>query len=295
MAAGRRRLYFLFLGGSVVPYRDKGGDNMPDKGTTKKVIEVGGGETAGASRETRTYVASDQNKAKARNSRFFAIISWIVAIGFEVGAILVLRRPPVKMAWLIGLIAADLVFAVIGNLLWKGANRYRPASEKEPFRFFVQNQLGAIISVIAFLPLVILILTSKDLKGKQKGLVGAIAVIALLIAGYTGIDFNPPSQEKYAAETNVVQSLTGANHVFWTKYGTKYHLYSDCPHINSSKTEEIYSGTVAQAKELKNITELCATCRLRAEKEKALPIEKTAGAPGSAPPAGGTAATPDND
>ena len=102
------------------------------------------------------------------------------------------------MPWLIALIVADLIFAVIGNLLWKKANRFDPASEKEPFKFFVQNQLGAIIAVIAFLPLVILIFTNKDLKGKQKGLVGAIAVVALLIAGFTGIDFNPPSQEQYA-------------------------------------------------------------------------------------------------
>ncbi|MCX6554008.1 MAG: hypothetical protein NTZ12_03160 [Candidatus Aminicenantes bacterium] len=246
---------------------------MPDKGTLKKVTQVGGGESQSTAREAKPFVASDENKGKAKSLRLFAIISWIVAIGLEVGAILLLRKPPVNTTWLIGLIVADLIFAIIGSLLWKRSNRLNPASEKEKVRFFIQSQLGAIISVIAFLPLVILIFTNKDLKGKQKGIVGAIAVIALLIAGATGIDFNPPSQEKYAQQTAQVESLTGANHVFWTKSGTHYHIYSDCPYINTKRTDEIFSGTVAQAKDLKNITELCSFCENRAEKEKGLPAE----------------------
>lgn len=248
---------------------------MPDMGTKKKLtrVEGGDGSPATTARETRPFVATDESKAKAGKFRLFAIISWIVAIGLEVGAILLLRKPPVKMTWLIVAIAADLVFAVIGNLLWKKANRFDPASEKDTFRFFVQNQLGAIIAVIAFLPLVVLIFTNKDLKGKQKGLVGAIAVVALLIAGVTGIDFNPPSQEQYAAQTEKAESLSpsGTNLVYWTKSGTHYHLYSDCPYINSKKTNEIFEGTVAQARELKNITELCSYCEKRAQKEKGLP------------------------
>jgi len=248
---------------------------MPDKGTTKKLTRVEGGETSSAAeaRETKPFVASDESKAKAKSRRIFAIISWIVAIGFEIGAILLLRKPPINTTWLIVLIVADLIFAVIGSLLWKKANRFDPASEKDKIKFFVQNQLGAIISIIAFLPLVILILTNKDMKGKQKGIVGAIAVIAMVIAGVVGIDFNPPSQEQYAAQTAQVESLTGANHVFWTKSGTHYHLYSDCYRINTRRTDEIFEGTVAQARELKNITELCSTCEARAAKEKGLPAE----------------------
>ena len=249
---------------------------MPDKGTLKKVTRVGGSESsvAATEKETRTFVASDESKGKAKSSRLLAIISWIVAIGFEVGAILFLKKTPINTTWLIVLIVADLIFAVIGNLLWKKANRFDPASEKDKFKFFVQNQLGAIIAVIAFLPLVILIFTNKDLKGKQKGLVGAIAVVALLIAGVTGIDFNPPSQEQYAAQTQKVEELTGANLVYWTKSGTHYHLYSDCPYINTKKTNEIFEGTVAKARELKNITEICSFCENRVKKEKGLDAEK---------------------
>lgn len=244
---------------------------MPDKGTKKKVTMVGGEEPSSTDApKERKWTASDESKGKAVKFRIFAILSWIVAIGFEVWAIFKLREVPVNTTWLIALIAAALIFAVVGSLLWKKANRFDPASEKEKFRFFVQNQLGLIISIIAFLPLVILIFTNKNLKGKQKGLVGAIAIIALVVAGYIGIDFNPPSVEQYAAETAKVESLMGKNHVFWTKSGTKYHIYSDCYHINTEKTEEIFSGTVAQARELKNITQLCITCEKRAEKEKAL-------------------------
>lgn len=239
---------------------------MPDRGTKKKVIRVGGGGASPAPGESR-WSPSDENRKKARNLRIFAIISWIVAIGLEAGAIFLLQKPPVNTTWLIVLIVVDLIFAVTGILLWKKANRLNPASERDKIRFFVQNQLGVIIAIIAFLPLIILIFTSKDLKGKQKGLVGAIAVIALVIAGFLGIDFDPPSVEKYAAETEVVESLMGVNNVYWTEFGTKYHTYSDCSHINTDRTDQIYSGTVAQARKLKNITELCKTCKARAERE----------------------------
>jgi hypothetical protein len=257
---------------------------MPDKGTTKKVTRVGGGEvqSPNMARETKPFVASDESKGRAKSLRLFAIISWIVAIGIEVFAILQFKKLPINTTLLIGLIVADLIFAVVGSLLWKKSNRLDPASEKDSIKFFIQNQLGVIISVIAFLPLVILIFTNKDMKGKQKGIVGGIAVIALLIAGVTGIDFNPPSQEKYAAQTAQVESqtaqvesLSGANNVFWTKSGTKYHLYSDCYHINTNKTDEIFNGTVAQARELKNISELCKTCEDRMNKEKDSPAEAT--------------------
>jgi len=254
---------------------------MPDKGTKKKVIVVGAGEVPAATtpKEERVFVASPESKKKAKSLRVFAILSWIVAIALEVGAIILLGKPPVKTLWLIVLIVADLIFAVLGSVLWKKANRFDPASKKDKVKFFVQNQLGAIISLIAFLPLVILIFTNKEMNGKQKGLVGGIAVVALVIAALMGIDFNPPSQEQYAEQTAQVESLTGANHVFWTKSGTHYHIYSDCYHINTDRTEEIFSGTVAQARELKNITELCQTCANRAEKEKLLNTETTTKVP----------------
>jgi hypothetical protein len=241
---------------------------------TKKITRVEGGTSTSSStvKETKPLVASDESKSKARNFRIIAIISWIIAIGIEIGAILLLRKPPINTTWLIILIAGALLFAVIGNLLWKKSNRFDPASEKESVKFFIQNQLGMIISIIAFLPLVILIFTNKNLSGKQKGLVGSIAVIAMLIAGITGVDFNPPSQEQYQEQTEQVKSLNdGVNLVYWTKSGRSYHLYQDCSYINTDRTVEIFEGTVAQSRELKNITDLCDRCQNRAEKEKGLP------------------------
>lgn len=239
----------------------------------KKITRVGGGETASAStvKDATPFVVTEESKGKARTLRIIAVISWIVAIGAEVLAILVLNKVPVNTTWLILLIVAALIFAVIGSLLWKKSNRLDPASEKDKVKFFIQNQLGLIISIIAFLPLVILIFTNKDLSGKQKGLVGTIAVIALAIAGLTGIDFNPPSQEQYLEQTQQVESLNnGLNLVYWTKSGHSYHLFQDCSYINTDRTDEIFEGTVAQARELKNITDLCDRCESRAEKEQGL-------------------------
>lgn len=240
---------------------------MPDKGTSKKLTRVGGGEAAPSGGGSRPVI----DKGKAKTLRLFGILSFLVAIGFEIAAIFQLQKDPVSTAALITLIVADLIFAVIGSLLWKKSNRLDPASEKEPFRFFVQNQLGLIMAVIAFLPLVILIFTNKNMKGKQKGIVGAVAVVAMLVAGIMGVDFNPPSIEQYAAETARVEQLNnGVNHVYWTQYGKSYHLFSDCSYINTAKTDEIFEGTVDQAHALKNITDLCDRCAARAEKEKAL-------------------------
>jgi hypothetical protein len=49
--------------------------------------------------------------------------------------------------------------------------------------------------VIAFLPIIILIFTDKDLDKKSKGIVGTIAIVALAIAGLSSYDWNPVSME----------------------------------------------------------------------------------------------------
>lgn len=238
--------------------------------TTKKITRVQGG-TSETTTETRTFVPTPESKGKAKTFRLLAILAWVLAIAAEVYAIILLQKPPVSTTWLIVCIAVALVFAVTGSLLWKKANRLDPASEKNKVKFFIQNQLGAIIGILAFLPLVILIFTNKDMSKQQKGLVGTIAVIALAIAGITGVDFNPPSQEQYLEQTKEVESLNnGQNYVYWTKSGKSYHLYKDCSYINTDRTDEIFEGTVAQARELKNITDLCDRCRNRAKKERGL-------------------------
>ena len=238
-------------------------------GTSKKVTNVSSGESSNTS-SNQPWQPTESAQSKATQIRVFAAIAFVIAIGLEVFAIFKLRENPVNMTWLIGLIIGTLIFAVTGSILWKKANRIDPASEKNKFKFFVQNQLGMIIAVIAFLPLVILIFTNKNMSGKQKGITGGIGIAALVIAGLVGTDFNPPSVEQYTEQTQQVEDLIGTNNVYWTPSGKSYHLYDDCGYINGERTKEIFSGTVADARELKNITDICNRCENKAMKEKSL-------------------------
>ncbi|UUZ61149.1 hypothetical protein [Nocardioides sp. B-3] len=113
-----------------------------------------------------------------------------------------LRDTPVNMVLLIGLLVVIGLLAAGGSLLWKQANRLDPASRRDTVRFFVQNQLGAIITVIAFLPLIVLILTNKDMSGKEKALAGGIGVLVMIAATAVGVDLDAPSVEQYTEESN---------------------------------------------------------------------------------------------
>lgn len=222
-------------------------------------------------KEKKIFEATEEAKGKAKQLRMFALLAWFVAIGLEVFAILKLITNETLM-WLIIVIVAILALSITGSLLWKKANRWDPASEKDKARFFIQNQLGALIAAIAFLPLLILILTNKNLDGKTKGIAGAVAGVALLVATIVGIDFNPPSVEKYTeqinAQTTEVTDLTnGVDLVYWTPSGNKLHIFDDCQHIKNST---VSNGTVKQAWEARGIdnNEVCKTCANRAEKQK---------------------------
>jgi hypothetical protein len=241
--------------------------------STKKITHVGGGGNRTPLKGT--FVPTAEAKGKAAKLRLFSVLLWMLALAAETGAIYVLitcAKPieTISWIWMVGLIAVDLILVIVGSSLWKRANRLTPASKKDKVRFFLQNQFGVIVAVIAFLPLVIFIFTNKDLDGKTKGILGGVALIAMLVAVLASADFNPPSIEEYTEQTNRVEELMGYNSVYWTKSGTKYHLYDDCQHINTIRTDEIFCGTVAQARELKNITELCKTCENKAERGKAI-------------------------
>jgi|SRR5690625_2490104 len=225
----------------------------------------------------KKFVATDEAKGKAKQLRLFAFLAWIIAIAAEVFAILKLISDEM-LTWLIVAIVGILILAITGNLLWKKANRLDPASEKNKFKFFVQSQLGLIMSVLAFLPLVILIFANKDASKKTKGIAGSIAIVALLAAGITGIDFNPPSVEKYTEQinqqTSIIEQLNdGVNHVYWTPAGNKLHLFEDCHHIKNS---DVSDGTVKEAWEARGIdnNEVCKTCMNRSAKEKDLDLEE---------------------
>jgi dipeptide/tripeptide permease len=196
-----------------------------------------------------TWTPTPEAKKKATLYRIIAAVLWVLAIGSEAFAIFwVLKQDPINMVVLIVMIVVIGLLAVGGSLLWKQANRLDPASKSNAVRFFVQNQLGLIVTIIAFLPLIILIFTNKNMDGKQKGIAGAIAIVVLLVAGYFGTSFNPPSSEQYTAETQQVVDITGQDLVFWTTSGKVFHLCSDASAVNlESQDNTIHSGTVAQA------------------------------------------------
>ena len=234
----------------------------------KKITNVGGdNETP----QRATFVPTAEAKAQAGKLRMNGIILWVLAVVAEIIAMFILfkKDPEIPLstgsrAVLIIILLVDLVLLIAGSMFWKKANRFDPASKQNALNFFFQNQMGVVAAVIAFLPVVILAFIKKEY------LVGAIAALFLVGGGAASADYNAPSKEQYSQQTSRVEELTGGNHVFWTKSGTKYHIYQDCPSINSNRTDEIFEGTVAKARELKNITELCKICEKRAEKEKGL-------------------------
>jgi len=248
---------------------------MANGKTSKKITKiVDDSVDAAAANSGEVWRPTEESKSKATTFRIIAVLGWLVAIGCQVFAYFKLQEVPVNMTWMIGLIVVALIFAIVGNILWKKSNRLDPASEKNKVKFFIQNQLGMIISVLAFLPMVILIFTNKNLSGKQKGILGTVAVAALAAAGLTGTEFNPASVEQYTEQTQQVELLNnGINNVYWTPSGKSYHLYQDCSYINGKRTNEIFEGTVAKARELKKITDLCDRCHNKAKKAKALDAE----------------------
>jgi hypothetical protein len=213
----------------------------------KKVVRV---EHSGGEPSQPTWKPSPAAKQKATTFRIIAMVLWIAAIAIEGFAILVvLKAKSVNMVALIATIVVIAVLSIIGSLLWKRANLADPASKSEPIRFFVQNQLGAIVAALAFLPLIVMILTNKNMQGQQKTIAGGIAIVAFLVAGIVGVSFNPPSTEQYDADTQTVVNYTGQDHVFWTKDGSVYHLCKSASAVNlESKDNTIYEGTVGDAK-----------------------------------------------
>ena len=154
---------------------------------------------------TKAWRASQGQQAAAKRLRLFAIIAWVVAIGTEIASIVMLRQGKFNqghMALLIGLLVVIAACAIAGNLMWKAANKQDPASRADAAKFFFQNQLGAIITVVAFLPLLVLIFLDKDMDPKNKQIAGGVGVVLAIIATATGISFKPPSTEQYTEDMN---------------------------------------------------------------------------------------------
>ncbi|REF84088.1 hypothetical protein DES32_2933 [Methylovirgula ligni] len=158
-----------------------------------------------ASDVTRDWQATQDQKSSATRLRLFAVLCWIVAIGGEIAAIYLFYQHKFdhgNMPLLIGLLVGIAVFAIAGNLLWKAANKHDPASTSDPARFFFQNQLGAIITLIAFLPLLFLILNDKNMDPQTKKVAGGVGVVLAVLATLIGVSYHPPSVEQYTQDMN---------------------------------------------------------------------------------------------
>jgi hypothetical protein len=154
---------------------------------------------------TKEWRATHGQEAAAMRLRIFAAISWLIAIGGEVAGIVLLRQGRFdhgNLPLLIGILVGIAIFAIAGSLMWKAANKHDPARESDRARFFFQNQLGAIVTVIAFLPLIVLIFMDKDMDPKNKKIAGGIGVVLAAGATLIGIDWNPPSVEQYTKDMN---------------------------------------------------------------------------------------------
>ena len=194
--------------------------------------------------------------------RIGAILLWLVAIAFEVLAVLVtfgkvdLKFMP-TLYQMIAFLVLDLVCLVIGSQLWKKANHIKPASAQNKVKFWLWNNMGLIMTIVCFVPFIVLLLTNKNADKKMKVVGVACAAIMVVLGGLLGYDWNPVSAEQKEA---AMAAITGQ--VLWTNSlgGKVYHTHEDCQALN--RTEELVQGSVEQAIAASR-TRLCAFCARR--------------------------------
>lgn len=227
-----------------------------------------------AATEERTWTPTAESKKKATTFRWIAVVLWVVAIAAEAVAIFWLLRqreyvgedgvlvrnadtglleaqgvtaqfPQWAFITLIVMLVVIAALSIAGSFLWKKANKLDPARKSDTVRFFVQNQLGAIIAVVAFLPLVLLIFFNKDMNKGQKTTAGIVGIVLAIGAVALGIDYNPSSVEQYTADQSTVIQLLGQDEVVWVDGGAVYHV---CDEVSDIQTgSEKRTGTTAEA------------------------------------------------
>ncbi len=210
--------------------------------------------TESTAAKTKTAAAPVGNAAGLRAG---AVVLWVVAIALEAVALFILlgKITMTFMPTLYQIIAAlvlDLVCVIIGAQLWKKANHIKPASEKNKFLFWLWNNMGVVVCVIAFVPFLVILLANKNTDKKTKAILTVVAVILLLIGGVASYDFNPVSEEQQTAAIEAINQ-----EVFWAPFGKVYHTHEDCQALNQS--DALTYGTVEQAI-AENRTRLCSFC-----------------------------------
>ena len=190
-----------------------------------------------------------QRKSAARSRRIVAIILWILAIGCEVAAVILFKKLVVLWPCLLALIV-DAILCIVAAQFWKKANHIDPPAGK-----FWQNQFGAFMTVLAFAPFILILLTSKDVDPKFKKILTVVAALCLVASVGLSIDYNPVTIDDLdEAELN---ALGYGGECYWARYSKSYHFDPDCPTLLRSK--EVFHGTIEQAFE-EGRTDPCDFC-----------------------------------
>ena len=210
----------------------------------KKVRVHSDGEKKSGGAAWRPTAEADSRAGKLR---LIAGVLWLLAIGLEVygifglllndgiletdtsvsddGTVTAGESFPDWAFWvLIGLLVVMAILTIIGSQLWKKAQELDPPSEKNPVSFFLKSQLGAIIPLIAFVPIIVFIFLNKNMSKQQKGWAGGVGIVLGIIAVALGVNYDPPSQEEYTADQQAVIQLLGEDKVYWAGGGEVYHV-----------------------------------------------------------------------
>ena len=218
----------------------------------------------------REWRPTEEADRRATRLRLLAGVLWLAAIGLEAygvfGLLLndgILERTtsvsddgtvtagtsfPDWAFWvLIALLVAMAVLTVVGSQLWKKAQELDPPSEKNPVSFFLKSQLGAIVPLVAFVPIIVLVFLDKNMSKQQKGWAGGVGIVLALVAVALGVNYDPPSKEEYTADQQAVIQLLGEDHVYWAGGGEVYHVCDDVSDL--ARSAQVDSGTTAEAVE----------------------------------------------
>lgn len=213
--------------------------------------------TKTAAKAATPVTAADKSSAKTK--RILAVVFWVLAIACEVLAVLVfIGKIDLKfisqMAQLIAFLVIDFILVVVGAQFWKQANHMDPVSEQNKVKFWLWNNMGVIVCCFAFIPFLIYVLfIDKNADPKMKKVAAIVAAVALVLGIGISYDWNPVSEEGKAQ----AESTLGDTSVYWTQFGSVYHLDTECQHLNRSS--ELFEGDVATAIE-KGKPRLCKTC-----------------------------------
>lgn len=242
--------------------------------TDEKTKKSSGSKATKAAEADASWKPTPEAKSKATRLRIVSLVLWAVAIAAEIFGIFWLLRqrefvgedgqlvrnpdtglleqqgataqfPQWAFITLLILFVVIAALSITGSILWKKANRLDPARRSETVRFFVQNQLGAIIAIIAFVPLIILVFLNKDMSKGQKTTAGIVGIALAALAVVLGIDFKPASVEQYTADQSTVIQLLGKDQVVWVDGGKVYHVCEEVPDIQTGSDKRI--GTTAEA------------------------------------------------